>query len=166
MIIRIANIKDLKDIVDIYNQSIISGNKTGHTRTFDVGQRVDWFNAHSTDRYPILVAAVDHEIRGYLSLSAYREGREAFASTAEISFYVDNNYQGENIGSQLLQQAINLCPELKIKNLVAMLIEGNQVSIGLLEKFGFKKWGHLPDIAEFNENVTGHLYYGLRINDK
>ncbi len=163
--IRYANTCDLPVIVDIYNQAILAGYKTADTIFFSVEQRTDWFNSHTPDKYPIFVAVKDEVVTGYLSISAYRAGREAFYSTREVSFYIDEKFQGMNIGSQLLQHAINQCPALNIKNLVAMLIEGNQASISLLEKFGFQKWGHLPDIAEFDGNETGHLYYGIRIRN-
>ena len=163
MDIKIATQGDLPAIVEIYNQAVIAGEKTADLTTFSVNQRIEWFHQHTPEKYPIYVAVKDEVITGYLSFSAYREGREAFAHTAEVSYYIDKNYRGKSIGSELLQHAIQCCPALDIKNLIAMLIEGNQESIGLLEKFGFEQWGHLPNIAEFNGDETGHLY--LRSND-
>ncbi|NNE36861.1 MAG: N-acetyltransferase [Gammaproteobacteria bacterium] len=165
MEIRTAKIEDLEKIVEIYNLSILAGYKTADTNIFSVEQRSDWFYSHSPDKFPIYVAVEDDEIVGYSSLSAYREGRGAFSRTREVSFYIDSAYQGKNIGTELLRHAINRCPALDIKNLVAMLIEGNEASISLLEKFGFQKWGHLPDIAEFDGKNTGQLYYGLQISN-
>jgi phosphinothricin acetyltransferase len=56
-----------------------------------------------------------------------------------------------------------MCPSLQIKNLFAILIDSNQDSIRLLEKYDFEKWGHMPRVAEFDGIEVGHLYYGLRI---
>lgn len=164
MKVRLANIEELPAIVDIYNQAILTGFKTADINTFTVEQRIGWFNDHMPDKYPIFVAVKDDVIAGYLTLSAYREGREAFTQTAEVSFYIDEKYQRKNIGTELLQHAIDHCPALNIKNLIAMLIEGNQESISLLEKFGFEKWGHLPNIAVFENNEVSHLYFGLKIS--
>ena len=47
--------------------------------------------------------------------------------------------------------------------LFAIILDSNQGSIRLLEKYGFKKWGHLPRVADFDGIEVGHLYYGLRI---
>ena len=63
----------------------------------------------------------------------------------------------------LLQYVIGMCPLLQIKNLFAILIDSNQDSIRLLEKYDFEKWGHMPRVAEFDGIEVGHLYYGLRI---
>ena len=59
-----------------------------------------------------------------------------------------------------------MCPSLEIKNLFAILIDSNQSSIRLLEKYGFEKWGHMPRVAEFDGIEVGQLYYGLRIVNK
>ena len=45
-----------------------------------------------------------------------------------------------------------------------MIVEGNGASEYILGKFGFKQWGRMPKIAEFNGVLHDHLYYGLRIN--
>jgi len=37
------------------------------------------------------------------------------------------------------------------------------MNIKLAEKFGFKEWGCLPGIADFNGEICSHLYYGLKI---
>jgi phosphinothricin acetyltransferase len=55
------------------------------------------------------------------------------------------------------------CPKLGIKTLFAIIIDKNEASIKLIEKCGYEKWGHLPEIAVFDTMEAGHLYYGKRI---
>jgi phosphinothricin acetyltransferase len=57
-----------------------------------------------------------------------------------------------------------MCPSLQIKTLFAILIDTNQASIRLMEKYGFEKWGYMPRVAEFDGVEAGHFYYGLRID--
>jgi len=33
----------------------------------------------------------------------------------------------------------------------------------LLEKFGFEKWGHLPDIAIIDDTICGQFIYGKKL---
>jgi len=99
----------------------------------------------------------------YLTISPYRPGRQALRYTAEVSYYVDFDHHGRGIASNLLQHMIGLCPSLDIKTLFAIILDSNQGSIRLLEKYGFKKWGHLPRVADFDGIEVGHLYYGLRM---
>lgn len=160
MIIRIAEITDLKAIVDIYNQSIPSQRSTGHTKALKSDDQIDWFNKHSPDKYPIYVSEINHEIIGWCSLSPYREGRFAFQYTAEISYYIDQNHHRKGIATKLLNYSIEQCKRLKLTNLVAFLMEHNTASVQLLEKHGFTKWGLLPNVVNFNEKKYNHVIYG------
>ncbi len=47
--------------------------------------------------------------------------------------------------------------------LFAILLDVNTSSVGILEKFGFEQWGHLPGVADFDGALCGHLYYGRRV---
>lgn len=163
MNIRIAKIEDLGAMVEIYNQAIAVGQKTADLTPVSVEERKTWFQAHPADRYPILVAEQDGTILGYLTLSAYRPGRMALRHTAEVSYYVHFDHHRKGVASKLLRQAIEICPTLQIKTLFAILIDSNEASIKLLEKFGFERWGHLPRVAEFGGVEFGHYYYGYRL---
>ena len=163
MNIRIAKLEDLAAIVDIYNQAIAAGQKTADITPVTIDDRREWFSDHTPDTYPILVAEDDNVVVGYLTISAYRPGRKALRYTAEVSYYVHFEYHRQGIASNLLQHAIGMCPSLRIKTLFAILLDSNQDSIRLLEKYGFEKWGHMPREADFDGIEVGHQYYGLRI---
>lgn len=165
MNIRIAKSEDLGAIVDIYNQAIAAGQKTAHLKPVTVDERSKWFSDHTPDKYPIFVTRDKNEITGFLTVSAYRPGREALRFTAEVSYYVHSDHQRKGVATNLLRYAIGMCPSLHIKTLFAILLESNHGSIKLLEKFGFEKWGYMPKVADFNGIEVGHLYYGLRIEN-
>jgi phosphinothricin acetyltransferase len=161
--IRIASLTDLPRIVEIYNQVITAGNATADTVPFSVEARLDWFNQHDANQYPIYVCKDEsRKILGYLSLSPYRD-RPALARTAEVSYYVDYGQHGKGIGSALMQHALADCARIGKKVLLAIVLEWNAPSIKLLEKFGFEKWGYLPDVAELDGRLCGHLYYGRNV---
>lgn len=162
MTVRLATLADLPRIVEIYNQAIASRNATADTVPFTVEQRLDWFHAHPADEYPLYVYEEDGRVLGWLSLSPYR-GRPALRRTAEVSYYVDYACHGKGVGSALMARALEDCPRTGRKVLVAILLEWNTGSIKLLEKFGFERWGHMPEVAEFDGKVTGHLYYGRKV---
>jgi L-amino acid N-acyltransferase YncA len=162
-VIRFAELSDLPRLVEIYNQAIAAGNATGDTVPFTLHGRQPWFECHSQEAYPIYVFSENEgEVRGFLSLSAYRD-RPAMRRTAEISYYVDYAHHYQGIGTALMDHALADCPRLGIHVLVAILLEWNQSSIKLLQKFGFEQWGYLPDVAEFSGRLCGHLYYGRKI---
>lgn len=165
MKIRLGKYEDLKSIVNIYNQAISSGNATADLKELSVNDRIDWFNDHNENEYPIYVIESDDKIIGWGSLSPYRKGRGALRETAEISYYIDYNYHGLGYGKKIIEYMINDCKRIGIKNLFAMLLEVNQKSIKLLEQFGFSKWGHLPNIVNLNGTVCGHVIYGRNLSE-
>ncbi len=161
--VRIAAQTDVPSITEIYNQAIALGNATAHTSTVTEAARQSWLAEHSPNTEPVFVAEQNDEVIGYYSLSAYRPGRAALRHTKEISYYVHEAFRGQGIGSNLIEHAIEVSPQLGIKTLFGILLDNNPASVALLKKFGFTQWGHMPDVADFDGNETGHLYYGLRI---
>ena len=139
MIIRLAQMDDLPAIVDIYNQAIPSQQSTGDTQPLRVEDRMTWFNEHRPEEHPIFVTEVEGQVAGWCSLSAYRPGRAALRFTAEISYYIALAYHRQGIATALVKHAIAACPSLQIRHLFAIVLEGNQASLKLLEKMGFEQ---------------------------
>jgi phosphinothricin acetyltransferase len=161
---RFAEHKDLADLISIYNQAIKSKCATGDLQEFKVEERLTWFQKFDKNRYPLYVVTYKNKVVGYCSLSPYRPGRKAMATIAEISYYLDYKYHKKGIGSALINFVINDCNRLKIKNLLAFVLDINTSTHKILEKFNFKKLGHLPEIIHLDEVTCGHLIYGLKIN--
>ncbi len=160
---RIANLDDLPLIVEIYNQAIPSHSSTARTEPVTVDERRDWFLDHDPQSHPIFVAELDGRVIGWCCLSEYRPGRPALRFTAELSYYVDTQYQRRGIGSELVSHVLKVCPSLGVRNLVAVLIDRNDASRRLLEKLGFQQWGYLPQVLDFNGRECGEYYYGKRV---
>ncbi len=163
MSIRLAKYDDLEVLVEIYNQAIVKGKCTADMETFSAQQRIPWFEEHQSLEYPLYVCEVDDKVVGYMYLSGYRPGRRAMRFTAEVSYYIHNDYQNQGLGSKFLEFAIEKSKELNYKTLIAILLDWNIPSIKLLKKFGFEEWGCLPDIADFDGEICSHLYYGLKL---
>lgn len=161
--IRLAAVEDLSAITEIYNQAIALKSATADTSPVSENSRQTWLAEHSADKYPVFVADDQGTVMGYSSLSPYRPGRMALRYTAEISYYIHEDFRRLGVGSRLIERAIELCPRLRIKTLFAILLDINSDSIDILEKFGFRKWGHMPNVADFGGAECGHLYYGRRV---
>lgn len=165
MRIRIANLSDLPDIVVIYNQAVPARRSTANTIPWTVESRTPWFMEHEPDKYPIFVAEVDGQVAGWCSLSVYRPGRLALRFTAEISYYIDSNFQRQGVGGTIISHALSACPSLNIKNIIAVIIDRNEPSRKLLEKLGFEQWAYLPRVLDFDGQEFGEYYYGIRVVD-
>lgn len=161
--IRNANHNDWQRIIDIYNQAVLEKGKTADTDILTVEERKDWLSLHLDPKHPILLAELESQIVGWCSLSPHRPGRKALDKTAEISYYIDSNFRKRGIASSLIYASIETAKNNGIKNLFAILLDINTVSVLLLEKFQFEKWGHLPKVAEIDGNVCGQFIYGKHI---
>jgi phosphinothricin acetyltransferase len=163
MNIRNAKLEDIDHINDIHNQAINEKFKVAYLTSWTNDMMLDWFKKHGSKEYPVYVAEINNTVIGFIYIDSYRPGRVALKQTAEISYFVDKNYRGRGIGKKLIEFMESQCDNLGIKTLFAIIIDNNEASIKLMEKCGYKKWGHLPKIAIFGDIEVGHLYYGKRI---
>ncbi|PWT73246.1 MAG: N-acetyltransferase [Bacteroidetes bacterium] len=168
MSIRLANINEaeIARINDIYNESAAKRFLTADIEPTTLTDRIRWLLSYNQTDYPVYVAVQNYQVVGWISVRPYREGRAALKFTKELSYYVAEDWRSKGIGSQLLQHVIDQAPQLKIKNLIAIVLEKNITSISLLEKFKFNRWGFLPSVADFDGETCGHLYFGLGIPEK
>ena len=151
MNIRRANKSDLNRITAIYNQAILSGNATGDTELQKPADRLQWFQNHANDQFPLLVAEWKNGLVGWLSLSPYREGRGAFRFAAEVSYFIDFDYHRKGAATALLDAAIIHSKGKGLNILVAFLLEHNGSSIAFLQKFGS------DNMAETERNYQSFL---------
>lgn len=166
MLIRRADSNDLQRITEILNQAINWGLANAYTQQFTPEDRKEWFDVHSGEHYFILVAVLNNRVEGYLSVSPYREGRQAFEHTAEVTYYVDFDHHREGIASRLLEVALAHCRNSSIDILLAFLYDENKTSVSFLQKHGFDKWGLLPGAAKVGDKVYDHAIYGKQIANK
>jgi L-amino acid N-acyltransferase YncA len=156
--IRNAKPEDLIKINEIYNQAVSEG-FTGHTLPLDIKETEDWYVKHSMDTYPVFVAEVENEIAAWLSFSPYRQGRQAFRHTAEISYYLHKQHRRKGIGTFLVDYALRQAKIYHFNVLMAIVLENNEGSIRLLESAGFSRSAVLPNVAEMNGVKIGHIYF-------
>lgn len=162
MKIRFATIDDLDSIVSIYNQAIRS-RQTGDIAELTKDDRIDWFREHNTADFPVFVAEADGLIYGWLSLSKYRPGREAFAHVAEISYYVDQEFTGQGIGKNLMNYCLHYLRDKNIKILIAIILGSNTNSIEFTARCGFSQWAVLPGMARIDGKSIDHVYMGKNL---
>ena len=165
MIIRPATSKDYSEIVKIYNHAVDEKFATADTEHVSVDSRKDWFTQHSSETYPIYVAEENREVIGWCSLSPHRPGRKALRSVAEISYYIHKDHRRKGVANSLISFTIVKARELGFINLFTILLDLNKPSIHILEKFGFDKWGHLPDIAEIDGTICGQFIYSKKLKE-
>ncbi|MBD2353583.1 N-acetyltransferase [Tolypothrix sp. FACHB-123] len=164
MTIRHATEVDLPAIVAIYNAAIPSRMASADLEPVTVESRLNWFRGRSPSQRPLWVVEEDGIIAGWLSFQSFY-GRPAYSKTAEISIYIQPDFQKCGLGRKLLGQAIEQSPNLGLKTLIGFIFAHNQPSLKLFTTFGFKPWGHLPNIAELDGIERDLMIMGLRVGD-
>ncbi|WP_461643602.1 GNAT family N-acetyltransferase [Labilibaculum euxinus] len=163
MKIRLATVSDLAAINDIYNQAVRKRYCTADLDEISLEQCTKWFEGHQPEEYPVFAAVEDDRVVGWICYSAYRAGRRALQSAAEVSYYIHEEHLQKGIGTQLMQHAIDEAPKYQFKSLFAILLAENLASLKLLEKFGFERWGLMPHVADIDGEICDHLYYGRKV---
>jgi phosphinothricin acetyltransferase len=177
-IIRDAEESDLPRIVEIYNASIPGRMATADTTLVTVESRRNWFLEHNSTTRPLWVlernlSQTDSNQRptspklciiAWISLNSFY-GRPAYNGTAEFSLYVAPGYQHQGVGSYLLQAIINNCGKFDVNILLGFIFGHNIPSLRLCEKFGFERWGFLPDVAELDSQKRDLVVMGLKIKN-
>ena len=161
--VRDAVRQDLANIVEIYNQSVAGGWSTADTEPVNEADRVEWFERHNPSRRPLWVAELDDCIVAWISLTSFYEGRPAYDATAEVSTYIDSNYQRRGIGRLLKVRMIEACPRLGVTTILSFHFDHNEGSQRINEALGFERMGHLKEIALIAGKQRSVVISGLRI---
>ena len=157
MTIRRAREEDLPEITRIYNYAV-----TNTTSTFDVEpktleDRRAWLAQHNDD-HPVLVAEVDGKVAGWGSLRQFGT-RTAYRYSVEDAVYVDCDYQGRGIGKALLEQLLQLARENAYHAVLALVVGGNEASVRLHERFGFRLVGVMQEVGRKFDTWLDVLIY-------
>jgi L-amino acid N-acyltransferase YncA len=159
--IRLAELKDLTSIVEIYNLSIPGRLATADTEAVTVESRLEWFHSHKENR-PLFVVVENNIIIAFLSFKSFY-GRPAYSITAEIGIYIHPNHQKKGLGKILLKKAIDISPELKLENLLGFIFGHNEPSIKLFKSFGFTAWGTLKEVGKMDGKYVDLIIFGRKI---
>ncbi len=143
--IRKAQRQDIPALLKIYNHEVKNGVATLDINEKTMEQWTQWFNNHNIKNHPLIVFQEDNIIKGYASLSSYRE-KEAYASTVELSIYVHSSHRGLGIGTALMSEILNMAREDEtVHTVVSVITSGNAASEKLHNKFGFAFCGKISE---------------------
>jgi len=102
------------------------------------------------------------EILAWGSLSDYHP-REGYRITAEISVYVAPEARGKGLGGRLVNFILENAPKFGVKNVVALIFSSNAASLNLFAKFGFARWGELPEVCDMSGKLESLTILGKKL---
>ena len=115
-----------------------------------------WINDGSTQG-SIFAIVLDEQLIGCVGAEP---GQFEHAITAEIGYWLAENYWGQGIATQALAMLEERIPKNNsIKRLQASVFEGNKGSNRVLERSGYEKQGYFPKaVCKNNETYDLSIY--------
>ena len=163
MIIRKAERRDLKELLEIYNYEVVNGTSTFDAVPRTEEERLVWFNEHNRDNHPLYVAEIDGAVAGYVSLSEFRT-KSAYYETVELSIYVAREYRRQGVAAAMMEFIIDLAKkDDSIHSIISVITGGNQISMQLHEKYGFTYCGSLTEVGHKHGKYLDVAYYQLMV---
>lgn len=134
--IREATPKDLKDILEIYNEAILNSTAVYTYKPQTLEGRQIWYEQKMEEGYPILVFEQDKKVVGFATFGPFRAW-PAYKYSIEHSIYVDKDFRKMGIGTALLTELIAIATEREYMTLIAGIDAANEKSIAMHKNFGF-----------------------------
>jgi phosphinothricin acetyltransferase len=135
---------DTQAILDIVNHNILHSTSLYDYNIRSYEQQKTILEEKINKNFPVIVAELDGIVVGFGMYSEFRF-REAYQFTVEHSVYVSEDFHGNGVGKQLLQELINLVRKQKIHTMIGVIDSENQGSVVFHEKFGFKTVGVIKE---------------------
>ena len=133
----------------------------GETFEADCERKFD-SNGENLGEQKLDIAKQKGKILAWGSLSDYHP-REGYRITAEISVYVAPGTRGKGLGGRLVNFMLERAPEFGIKNVVALIFSSNAASLNLFAKFGFARWGELPEVCDMGGKIESLTILGKKL---
>jgi len=134
--IREATEKDLMDILEIYNDAILSTTAVYDYTAHTLDDRTQWYETKKQHGYPLLVFEKNDKVVAFATFGPFRAW-PAYKYTIEHSVYVHKNYRNEGIATKLMQEIIKIANAREYATLVAGIDATNENSIKMHERMGF-----------------------------
>jgi phosphinothricin acetyltransferase len=143
--VRPATVEDLSAVNDVYNQYVVEAHYTFDLEPMTMEARREWF-AHygETGRHRLLVGVLEGRVIGYACSSRFRP-KPAYETSVETSVYLAPDAIGRGAGTRLYERLFKALEGEDVHRAYAGIALPNPASVGLHERFGFKRVGHFTE---------------------
>ena len=145
MNIRKVNLKDARQISEIYNFYVMETHHSFENEAVSINDMMDRIEAISAS-CPFLVCEEKNEILGFAYATHYKP-RSAYQHSVEVSVYLKNDVKHKGIGTKLYERLFEEIDKMRVHAIIAGISLPNDASIRLHEKFGFEKVAHFREVG-------------------
>ena len=144
--IRPVTLSDAEAITEIYNHYIKETAITFEVEPITVEEMASRIREISAN-FPYFVYEEKGKVLGYCYAHLWKQ-RAAYSKTLETTIYLDKNATRRGIGSLMVKHLIELCREQGYHALIACITEGNEASVRMHEKLGFKQVSEFKEVGQ------------------
>jgi L-amino acid N-acyltransferase YncA len=144
--IRMATPADLPAINDIYNYYVLNSTCTYQLEPETIEARQQWFEGHSQEKHPVIVADLLGAVVGWGALSPFRP-RAAYGHSVEASVYLRHDVHRRGIGKALLLDLIARAKTAGHHTLIGGASADQVASLALQKNLGFQEVGYLREVG-------------------
>lgn len=163
--IRRAEEKDVKEMLDILNYYIVNSTAIYMYEAQSYEERLAWYRMKMEKGEPIFVYELEGKVVGYSTYGTFRP-YPAYQYTVEQSVYVHRDYHGKGIGSELMQTIIEEAIKRGKKTIIAGINTTNEASIKAHTKMGFTYSGTIRNAGYKFDNWLDLAFYQLDLPDQ
>jgi L-amino acid N-acyltransferase len=146
VIVRDAGEADLPSILEIYNAAVLNETSIWSDDISDLADRRAWWQARTSNGFPVYVAEVNGAVSGYGTFGEFRQP-QGYRFSVEHSIYVSSSVQRRGIGSVLLTRLIAEARRTGKHAMIGGIASDNVASIALHQRFGFVETGRMPQVG-------------------
>ncbi|GAB2705696.1 GNAT family N-acetyltransferase [Mucilaginibacter koreensis] len=144
--IREMTTDDLPEVLDIYNDIILTTTAVYSEQPHTLEMRTAWYNERKAAGFPLMVAEHTGRVVGFATYGSFRAW-PCYRYTVEHSIYVHKESRGLGISKLLLQQLIELAKQAGMHALIAGIDSENEISLHLHRRFGFEQAGYFKEVG-------------------
>lgn len=161
--IRQMTAKDIKGVLEIYNDAIINTTAVYIYKPQTLEERISWFQAKNEGNYPVFIFEEDGQVAGFATYGPFRS-YPAYKYTIEHSVYVHKDHYKKGIATKLMAVLIEEAAKAGYVTMVAGIDSGNGGSIKMHEKLGFSYSGTIKKAGYKFGQWLDLAYYQLELN--
>ena len=160
--IRFMEEQDVPEVLDIYNDIILSSKAVYRYEIQSLEEKIQWFKEQQALGNPLLVFEENGIIAGFATYSQFRP-YPGYQYTMEHSVYVHKEHYQKGIATKLMHKLIAFAQENGVKTLVAGIDGENIGSIKAHEKLGFEYAGTIKNAGYKFEQWLDLVFYQLHL---
>lgn len=154
--------RDLPEVLDIYNDIILTNTAVYMNEPQTLQEKKQWFDEHESDGHPLLVFEEAGQVAGFATYSQFRP-YPGYKYTMEHSVYVHKEHYHKGIATKLMHELIRIAEVQGVKTLVAGIDGGNIGSIKAHEKLGFEYVGTITNAGYKFDQWLDLVFYQLHL---